>query len=159
MSGDCRDCKDYRECISPPGWFHYGQIRWCPYQVIWIITYSDTLRAGRWPKDPDNQDDNAGQRKINTEGTFVKPIIILSEVESRLARTGIQGKLLLAQVEAGRTFEILDRDAKDALLYVKGFKRKRMSFSAWKKKRRYYWKRHQRVTMPEQRKKICTGSA
>ena len=144
-SGDCRDCKDYRECIGKD-WFHFGEIRWCPFQVIWILSHANTLRAGHWPKDPDSQDDNSGQRKINTEGTFVKPIIILSEVESRLQRTGIQGKLLVAQIESGRTFENLDRDARDALLYVKGWRQKRMSFSAWKKKRRYYWKRHQKVT-------------
>jgi len=137
MTGDCRDCKDYRECTAPPDWFHYGEIRWCVYQVIWIIKHAWILRAGRWPKNPDSVDDNAGQRRIKTEGNFVPSITILAEVKIRLERTGIHGKLLVAQIEAGRDFETLDRDARDALLYIKGYKRKRMSFNHWKRQRNY----------------------
>ena len=146
---DCRDCKDYRECDGYKEWFHFGEIRWCVYQCIWVITHADTLRAGRWPKNPDRADDNnTGSRAIKTEATFTKPILILAEVESRLRKTGIHGKLLVAQIEAGGTFETLDREAKDALMYVKGFRRKRMSFSAWKKKRKYQ-ESHQKVTLVE----------
>ena len=141
MTGDCRDCKDYRECSGLYEWFHYGQIRFCPFQVIWIIANSEIFRDGNWPKDPDRADDNnTGSRAIKTEATFTKPILILAEVESRLRRTGLNGKLLVAQVEAGRSFNNLDRDAEDALMYAKGFKRKRMSFSHWKKARKYYQK-------------------
>jgi len=135
----CRDCKDYRECIGKE-WFHFGEIRWCPYQVIFILANADTLRAGHWPQDPDRVDDNAGQKRIKTEGAFTKSILILAEVETRLKRTGIHGKLLVAQVEAGREFSNLDPDARAALMYVKGFKRKRMSFGAWKKARKHYQK-------------------
>jgi hypothetical protein len=139
LSGDCRDCKDYRDCI-PPEWFNYAEIRFCPYQVIWILQNTETLRAGHWPKDPDKVDDNSGQKGIKTEATFTKPILILAEVESRLRRTGINGKLLVAQIEAGIEFSNLDREARDALFYVKGWRQKRMSFRAWKKARKYYQK-------------------
>ena len=139
MSGDCRHCKDYRECIGKD-WYHYGEIRWCVYQVIWIIRNAATLRDGRWPQDPDRVDDNSGQRSIKTEASYVKAILILAEVEERLRRTGICGKLLVAQVEAGREFDTLDYEAKSALLYIKGWRRKRMSFQAWKKARKYYQK-------------------
>jgi len=140
MTGDCRHCKDYRECDGFIEWFHFGQIRFCPYQCIFIIRNADTLRAGHWPQNPDRADDNAGQRRIKTEATFTKPILILAEVESRLNRTGIHGKLLVAQIEAGRDFDTLDRDARTALLYIKGYRRKRMSFNHWKKARKYYQK-------------------
>jgi len=136
---DCRDCKDYRECIGKE-WFHFGEIRWCPYQCIWIISNAATLRAGRWPQDPDRTDTNPGQRSIKAEASFTRPILILAELESRLKRAGIQGKLLVAQVEAGREFDDLDRDARDALMYVKGFRRKKITFNEWKKARRYYQK-------------------
>jgi len=156
MTGDCRDCKDYRECVSPPEWFHYGQIRFCIYQVIWILRNADTLRAGRWPKNPDSVDDNAGQRRIKTEASFVPSIVILAEVEARLIgedeehwNTGLSGKLLVAQIEAGREFDTLDRDARTALLYIKGYRRKKESFNAWKKRRNYRQKRHQKVLMVE----------
>ena len=89
----------------------------------------------------------------------MKPIIILSEVETRLERTGIHGKLLVAQIELGREFSNLDYDAKLALLYVKGGWRKRMSFNAWKRKRKYRQKGYKSVTKVEQEEKICIGSA
>jgi hypothetical protein len=137
--GDCRRCRDYRECTGKP-WYHYQEVRWCVWQVIWILANAETLRAGHWPKDPDNSSDNIGQRSIKTEASFTKPILILAEVESRLRRTGIHGKLLVAQIEAGREFNTLDREARDALLYIKGWKQKRMGFSQWKKDRKYYQK-------------------
>jgi hypothetical protein len=141
VSGDCRRCRDYRHCIVPPEWFNYAEVRFCVFQIIWILQHAETLRAGHWPKNP-NQigDDNLGQKGIKTEASFTKPIIILAEVECRLRRTGINGKLLVAQIEAGRQFSDLDRDARDALLYVKGWRQKRMSFRAWKKARKYYQK-------------------
>ena len=139
---DCRNCKDYRECISPPTWFHYGQIRWCPYQCIFIIANSATFMLGKWPTDPDNpHDNNSGRTNIQTEASYCKPITILAELEQRLERTGMSGKLLVAEVEAGRDFTNISREARDALLYIKGFRRKRMSFSDWKKQRRHRTKR------------------
>ena len=122
MSGDCRNCKDYRDCSGIIEWFHYGLIKFCPYQIVWVLANSETLRAGKWPKEPYNSD-SAGQRTIKTEASFTKPILILAEVETRLKKTGIQGKLLVAQIEAGRDFNNLDRDARTALMYIKGFRR------------------------------------
>ena len=150
--GDCRHCKDYRECV-PPEWFNYAEIRFCVWQIIWIIRNALTLRTGHWPKDPDNSSDNLGQRSIKTEASFVKPILILAEVESRLGRTGIHGKLLVAQIEAGIEFNNLDREARDALFYVMGWRQKRESFSAWKKARKY----HQKVVMAEKKEGVCAS--
>jgi hypothetical protein len=144
MTGDCRSCKDYRLCI-PPEWFNYAEIRFCPYQVVWIIQFAETLKAGRWPKDPNMADDNQGGKNIKTEAAFTKPILIIAEVESRLGRTGINGKLLVAQIQAGREFSNLDKEAWDALLYVKGWKQKPESFPVWKKKRKWYQKVQQEV--------------
>ncbi|MGA2669971.1 MAG: hypothetical protein ABSF21_00920 [Dehalococcoidia bacterium] len=144
MNGDCQRCKDYRLCI-PPEWFNYAEIRFCPYQVVWIISCATTLRAGRWPQDPDNSSDNVGQRNIKTEASFTKPILILAEVEFRLRRTGIHGKLLVAQIEAGRGLETLDAEARDALMYVKGWRQKDMPFNAWLKQRIYRRNDYQKV--------------
>ena len=136
---DCRDCKDYRECPYGTGldYYHYGLIRFCPFQCIWIIANSGILEGGDWPKDPDNLDSNSGQRNLKAEARFTKPVLILAEVTYRLGRTGIQGKLLVAQIEAGWEFDDLDREARDALMYVKGFRRKKDNFVKWKKERKY----------------------
>jgi hypothetical protein len=136
--GDCRHCRDYRECVGKE-WFNFAEVRWCVWQILWILANASTLRAGHWPQDPDRPSpDQSGQRSIKTEASFIKPILILAEVETRLRRTGIHGKLLVAQIEAGREFNTLDREAKDALFYIKGWRQKRMGFKAWKRARKYY---------------------
>ena len=136
MTGDCRHCKDYRECVQDCTWFHYGEIRWCPYQVVWILQFKETLLAGRWP--PNTSDDNIGTRTFKTEASFVKPELIIGEVEARLERTGKQGELLVTQIEDGRTLSNLSDGAREVLMYVKGFRRKNMGFKKWL--RRVYYR-------------------
>ena len=136
MTGDCRHCRDYRECIGR-GWYDFSQIRWCPYQIVWILQFKETLLEGRWPEDPHGADNNTSSRTIKTEASFVKPEIIIGELEERLKRCGTQAELLITQVEDGRTLSNLSPGAREVLMYVKGFRRKRMSFSAWKKQRKY----------------------
>lgn len=130
---DCRKCKRWRGC---PGkdWYNYGEIRWCPLQVIWILQNAETLRAGIYPPRHENSGES---RQLRGEGYFVKPVSIIIEVDERLKRTGSQGELLVTQVEDGRTLGTLSDGAWEVLMYVKGNKRKRKSFSAWKKERKY----------------------
>ena len=127
---DCRSCKMWKGC---PGkaWFHYGEIRFCPLQVLWIIEYRGELASGHWPKDPDSSDDNSGQRRIKTEATFTKSILILAEVEQRLQKAGIQAELLVTQIEDGRDIDMLSEGAYEVLMYVKGNNRKRIGFKRW----------------------------
>jgi hypothetical protein len=131
--GDCRHCRDYRECIGKP-WFNFAEIKFCIYQILWILLNADTLRTGHWPQDPDNPSDNLGQRSIKTEASFVKPGIIIAEVEKRLERTGIQAELLITQVEDGRTLSNLSDGAREVLMYVKGLSRKSTGFKRWLRK-------------------------
>lgn len=145
MTGDCRHCKDYRECKQDCSWFHYGQIRFCPLQVLWIIEHREELASGIWPKDPYGADNNTSSRSIKTEASFVKPEITIGEVTERLKRCGTQAELLITQVEDGRTLNNLSPRAREVLMYAKGFRRKRMSFNAWKKQRKYRQNDYQAV--------------
>jgi hypothetical protein len=153
---DCHTCRNWRDCPGLREWFNYSEIRFCPYQVIWVIRWADILRTGDWPQDPDGGgDDNHGQRSIKTEAGFVKPSLILAEVESRLQRTGKDGKILRYQIEAMDSrynplvlcmvYDRLDRDARTALLYVKGWRQKKMCFADWKRQRKYRRNDYQNV--------------
>lgn len=150
MTGDCRHCKD-RDCIGKD-FYNFAEIRFCIHQIMWVIRNAGVIGIGKWPDDS-NGDNNAGSKVIKTEASFVKPIIILAEVESRLKKTGIHGKLLVAQIEAGREFNELDKEARDALFYVGGWRQKREGFNAWKKARKY----HQKVVklQKEERNALC----
>lgn len=142
---DCRRCKSYKDCPGKP-WFHYGEIRWCVYQVIWIIENSEILRAGNWPPNPEGSGYIDPQIKTGyaSEGYYVKPVSILAEVEARLKRAGVNGKLLRAELLAGLE---LSQESKSALHYCKGWRRKRMSYQRWLWDRRYQGKKLRKTTV------------
>lgn len=73
----------------------------------------------------------------------MKPIIAISELGVRLGRCDWQAELLITQVEDGRTFDNLSQGAREVLMYVKGFSRKRIGFRRWLRK--VYYRRRVRV--------------
>jgi len=130
----CMDCRDWRIC-NPADWFAFNEVRFCSHQVLWLLKWGDYLRSGHWPPEPEKDENKTNKR--STEATFVKPELIIAEVSARLALTGVNGKLLVALVEAHPDVELqsLDRDARDALYYVSGWRRRRVSFGRWRRNR------------------------
>jgi len=135
MMLECKICKSYKGCIGAE-WYSYADIRFCPLQIIWILQTSEILKGGEWPKETQTYSVSASQN-VRVEAVFVKPELIWVETESRLEMTGLYGKLLVAEVEAGRDFNTLTPEAKEALMYIKGWKRKRMKFVDWLRIRRF----------------------
>lgn len=128
---DCHSCKQWKHC---PGkdWYHYGEIRWCVWQVIWTLANAGMLLAGHWPKDPEGSDgDRSGKKQVKTEASFAKVIEIIAEVNDRLKQVGTQAELLITQIEDGRNFSTLSNGAMEVLMYVKGKDRKRTGFKKW----------------------------
>ena len=122
---DCRKCKSWKGCIGKD-WYHYGEIRWCPLQCIWILQYAQELKEGRWPEISD-----FSSEEMKTEAPFARTIAIIAELEERLDMTDNKGELLITQVEDGRTFDDLSQGARAILLYVKGWRRKSIGFRRW----------------------------
>jgi len=135
---DCLKCKRWKECAGK-SFFTYQEVRFCPYQVLWILEWKDTLLAGNWPDNPDSSSyvDPKIKTGYGSEAYFVKAVITLGEVNARLARTGIEGKLLVAEVRAGVTLQELQPESRTALMYVKGNITKRQSYSDWKKQEKF----------------------
>jgi len=127
---DCLKCKMWKGC---PGkeWYHYGEVRWCVHQVVWLLQHKEILRSGRWSKDFYGSDDSVGQRSVKTEASFVKPELVIAELEARLKMVGPQAELLITQIEDGRTLTNLSDGARAVLMYVKGFRRKDIGFRRW----------------------------
>ncbi len=135
---DCNKCKDYRQCQGKE-FYSWGDVRWCPFQCLWIIEHLDIILLGSWPPSSDGStyiDSPLSKRAAKGEASFVKPVIIAAEIEYRLRRTGVDGKLLVAEVQGGKTFE-LSKESQDALMYIKGWRRKRLTYQNWKKQRVY----------------------
>ena len=145
---DCRRCKRWKGC---PGkdWYHYGEIRWCPQQVIWILQHADTLRAGFWIT---KYEDSGGSRQLKVEAYFVKAGIAICEVEDRLETVDNKGELLITQVEDGRVLGKLSSGAWEILMYVKGKDRKAEDFKTWKRKRDYRHREKRDGNVPKMQK-------
>jgi len=111
-------------------WYHYGEIRWCPRQIIWILKHAEQLDAGDYPA-PFLL--SGGSSQIKAEGYFVRPEIIIAELRDRLRTTPNQGELLITQVEDGRVLGNLSPGAYEILMYVKGSRRKRIPFNRWRR--------------------------
>ena len=128
MIGDCHHCPGWKRCIGKDYYF-YSEIRFCRYQIYWILQHAETLHH-EWPA-PD-QSDSAMTEQYATEAAFVKPVLIITEVEERLKSTGACGEHLRDMVKAGIWIEYLSRNPRDALNYISGKRRKDLSFSKWR---------------------------
>jgi len=123
---NCQKCKRYQGCAGKDT-YTYSEIRWCPWQVLWILGREENLRNADWG----NRDDVKTFSHSQHDAPFTKGVDVVAELEARLERTGVYGELLKAQVEAGRTMETLSQNAKAALMYVKGWRRKQISFTRY----------------------------
>lgn len=136
MTNDCRSCKDWRKCPEKQtDGFLFAHIRFCPWQVLFILGNSETLHSGKWPPQY-SPFEEPRKKQLNEEGYFVKPAIIIAEVEKRLETCGSDGESLTFQAQVGKTLEELTDAAWDALMYCKGWRRKATSFPEWR--RRYH---------------------
>lgn len=141
MAKDCRSCKTYKDCIGKE-FYTYADLRFCPFQVLWILENAEKLRAGNWPPNPEGSSyiDSKIRTGYGSEAYYTKPVGILAEVEYRLKRTGTDGKLLRAEVENGKDINMMEPESRSALMYIKGWRRKRMGYSNWKKWDKLYQK-------------------
>ncbi len=145
----CKNCKSWKDCIGK-AWYSYSDLRFCPYQVIWIIENSATLEVGNWPDCPDGSThiDPDIKTGYSSEAYYVKAIGIIAEVGIRLKTTGEAGEALVDEIEGGKVtvtekdgkikFDGLSGPAIRVLMYAKGKKRKKQSYPQWQadKKRR-----------------------
>ena len=118
-------------------WLNYSQIKFRKDDVIWILQNADTLRDGRWP--PEHVE--TGYSKVGSkprflsEAPFVKSIIIIAVIAKRLSKTGIDGKLLCAEINGGAIY--LSEESKHALNYCSGWREKKTAYSQYKAIRNY----------------------
>lgn len=144
---ECRKCKTYQDCEGHiyevkteagkqyVNWYHYGEVRFCPYQVLFIIEQSATLGVGRWSDSPDGSSytDPAVQSALKPEAYYTKPEEILGEVKRRLKTTKEAGEALVdAALEGETDIKRLSRPAYRALMYCKGKKRKKEPYPKWR---------------------------
>jgi hypothetical protein len=135
---DCQACK--RPSIDCPGadWYSPRDIKFCRVQVMWIIKHLPLMREGVWPRHPEGElASPIVQKPSKHSAYFETPAQIAGEVDYRLNRTGLEGKLLVSEINLGLDYLELQPEARRALNYVAGWRRKRLAYPEWKRQRKY----------------------
>jgi len=136
----CQRCKKWTECPGVPEWFNPSDIRFCPYQVRWILDNVESLGMGRWPMEPkiSGYIDRPGNRRIKSEAHFVVPVGVLAEVHKRLSFCGQDGALvrcLSQSVDIDVLKDLvhlsdnqINNRVNRAIRYASGWRRRRLSY-------------------------------
>jgi len=150
-------------------WYSYVVFRFTLEQIFWALQNKISFYNGEWPPcigefitdEYDKQQKEwvevikqastyteapIGKRQIKCEAYFAKPATIIAEIDKRLETTREAGEALLDEINAGITdIDSLSRPARRALNYISGWRRRRQSYSEWKKQRTYRQKRDEAV--------------
>jgi len=137
-------------------WYSYNVYRWTREQVIWALRHREFFDDGRWPPIigdyvTDEYDSThkkwikvyhsestyieplINKRQIKAEAYFVKPGIIIAEIDKRMETTRDAGEALIDEIEVGITeYKLLSRPARKALDYISGYYRREQTFAQWK---------------------------
>ena len=121
------------------------EIIFTPEQVYWLLEHYLLLSMGRWPQDPRKTgytelvgSVKAGKSKVRSRrAPFETPGQIKAEIDTRLTGTGVDGKLLMAEAQAGIGIMLLQAESKRVLMYIAGWRRKRERYSKWRWRGRY----------------------
>jgi hypothetical protein len=122
-----------------------ADIQYCRYQILFLlglIAYTDGWEtAGDWPEDPLLKDtgyqDVDVQTSPSSHANYEAVLVITAELIKRLEATGKDGRLLLFESRCKDNYGEFSQDARNALNYVAGWKRKRLKYSDWLKQRKY----------------------
>ncbi len=137
-------------------WFSYGSIRYSPDQLLFLLEHRALLESGRWPSEhiESGYTGSSKGRAYKSEGYFVKPVIIIAELNARLTSCCLDGELVVGrytngydEVELARIhhldyFDVVKRIG-TALAYCQGAKRKRSSYQDYKKNRMSYQRKRE----------------
>ena len=133
---DCSRCK--RNCSYRDGtWYPPFAICYCRPQILWYLTNCEQIRDGKWPSEPRGSgytDPSIRSKSIRIPARNAEQLA--AEIDARLRKCGIEGKLLELEVITERE---LSPTSWKSLNYVSGWRRKLMSYANWKS---HGWQTH-----------------
>ncbi len=135
MIGEMRECKNCKHNCVRHDWFSYGEIFFCRFQMIWLISNIAELGEGNWPDSPDSSSyvDLPISKQFRDEAYFAKPVELVAEIMTRLRKAKQDGQTLMEEIHSGlREYYLLSGVAKTALNYISGWRRRRETYRSWK---------------------------
>jgi len=133
-------------------WYSPGKIRFQRDEMIWMTENLPLLEEGIWPREPSESGytETANVQKSRShKAPFETAAQYFAEVTARMFPKDENGKIiqpalhaacnvLVWEVQHGlNDYELLSPTAKTALNYISGWDRRKMSYSKWKRQRRY----------------------
>ena len=121
-------------------WYSPREIFFTREQMLWLLEHLPELETGNWPVNPQGSGyvDLPLKKSGRQQAYFETPCQFAAEVSWRLDKTGEDGKILYWQVQSGVTeYELLEHEAKEALNYMSGWRRRQTSYSRFNTNRRY----------------------
>ena len=117
-------------------WWKPSEIVFSRLQVLWLVENRGV--AGEWPVN-EAETGYTDMTKVmispSRHAYFERPCQVYAELDYRIKKTGVDGKLLVRQIQHEELY--LEPEAKSALNYICGYERKRMKYRDWKRQRRY----------------------
>lgn len=130
----CLTCKGkYQECPFGQGqeWYFYYELRYCPYQIMWILQNLEDFELDIYPPHPRYEEPDIAAGYAN-QAYFCKPRAIYADINSRLGRTGKDGIILIEQLKQEKIlFKELRPQARNACLYIRGVYPKETDYPQW----------------------------
>ncbi len=118
-------------------WIAPSLVRFRIEEVVWLIEHLPLLISGIWPEPPGGNyiDPVVGRTGVSSHAYYEITCWYSDEIVKRLAIAGVDGKLLLAEVQG--SIEPLSAESLMALRFVSGWQRKKDGYTPWQAKRNY----------------------
>ena len=131
---DCSGCRRKTGCnFIDADWYTPGSIVYCRPQVLWFLVNADVIRDGKWPPEPTGS--NYTDPAIRTKAVKIPSRCaeqLAAEIDARIKRCRIEGKLLEAEVQLERQ---LSSTSWKALNYICGWRRRKESYRQFKSRK------------------------
>jgi len=131
---DCGGCKKKVTCnFIDADWFSPGSIVYCRPQVLWYLVNADIIRDGKWPIQPTGSSYTDPAIRSKAVKIPAHPAEQLAaEIDARLKKCGIEGKLLELEVQMERE---LSPTSWKVLNYICGWRRRKESYRQFKSRK------------------------
>ena len=124
--------------------------------MLFLLEHKVLLESGRWPPEhiETGYTGSSKGKAYKSEGYFVKPVIIIAELNARLTVCGLDGELVVDRYANGDSEDLLAKRYKldywevvkrigTALAYCRGSRRKRSKYLDYKANHSSYLKKRE----------------
>ncbi len=121
-------------CRGTARWWPIHELWLCRRQVIFLLEHVEDMDDGKYPDNPYESGYTEAAHtftRIGNRAPFESVIQLRAELLKRLDKTGVAGKWLLREVQAGVPLEQLDYEPRLALHFISGWWERKCSFKRW----------------------------